>query len=414
MKKRFSKKEIYTIPNAMSLFRLCLIPFIVYLYWRQKEYAAVGLIVLSGATDIADGIVARRFHMVSDFGKILDPIADKLTQGAMLLCLLPRYPLMLLLVVIFCVKECVMALLGCAAIRCADMVNSAKWYGKVCTVVLDLSIAILILFPSLQPAVGNGLIFLCAIVMLTALVLYARFYLRLLAQTARWEAHRDIRMRLFRIAVTLLWISVGIFCIVRRDLFTADGVVRYTGGNPLLVIGCMLLLFALKSTSIFIYCGVLYAASGILYSLPVAIAVNLLGTVVMVSIPWWLGRRTGAEAVERFGARHPKLASVQRFRQQGPFLFALLTRSIKILPSDALSFYLGSVHTPYPWYLLASVIGLLPSAVTFPIMGGSIADPLSVPFLTAAAVELAITGISFAGYLFLRKKRQNGEKLPKD
>ena len=376
MKKRFSKKEIYTIPNAMSLFRLCLIPFIVYLYWRQKEYAAVGLIVLSGATDIADGIVARRFHMVSDFGKILDPIADKLTQGA--------------------------------------MVNSAKWYGKVCTVVLDLSIAILILFPSLQPAVGNGLIFLCAIVMLTALVLYARFYLRLLAQTARWEAHRDIRMRLFRIAVTLLWISVGIFCIVRRDLFTADGVVRYTGGNPLLVIGCMLLLFALKSTSIFIYCGVLYAASGILYSLPVAIAVNLLGTVVMVSIPWWLGRRTGAEAVERFGARHPKLASVQRFRQQGPFLFALLTRSIKILPSDALSFYLGAVHTPYPWYLLASVIGLLPSAVTFPIMGGSIADPLSVPFLTAAAVELAITGISFAGYLFLRKKRQNGEKLPKD
>ena len=85
--------------------------------------------------------------------------------------------------------------------------------------VLDLSIAILILFPSLQPAVGNGLIFLCAIVMLTALVLYARFYLRLLAQTARWEAHRDIRMRLFRIAVTLLWISVGIFCIVRMNTY---------------------------------------------------------------------------------------------------------------------------------------------------------------------------------------------------
>ena len=182
MKKRFSKKEICTIPNAMSLFRLCLIPFIVYLYWRQKEYAAVGLIVLSGATDIADGIVARRFHMVSDFGKILDPIADKLTQGAMLLCLLPRYPLMLLLVVIFCVKECVMALLGCAAIRCADMVNSAKWYGKVCTAVVDVCILVLLFIPNIPNAVGNAMIVLMIGLEVFAIMMYLKFHSQLLCK----------------------------------------------------------------------------------------------------------------------------------------------------------------------------------------------------------------------------------------
>ena len=88
MNRIFNKKDILTIPNLLSLLRLLMIPVIVWLYVKEKNYyAATGMVILSGATDIADGIIARKCNMVSDFGKILDPIADKLTQAALIICL---------------------------------------------------------------------------------------------------------------------------------------------------------------------------------------------------------------------------------------------------------------------------------------------------------------------------------------
>ena len=90
-----SENKILTVPNLLSLFRLLLIPVIVWLYWFQKDYFPAGaLLILSGLTDLADGYIARHFNAVSNVGKILDPIADKLTQAAMLFCLVTRFPLM--------------------------------------------------------------------------------------------------------------------------------------------------------------------------------------------------------------------------------------------------------------------------------------------------------------------------------
>ena len=83
MKRFFEKKQILTIPNLLSVVRLALIPVIVWLYsFEQNYHAAIGVILLSAATDIVDRWIARRFNMISDFGKALDPLADKLTQAA--------------------------------------------------------------------------------------------------------------------------------------------------------------------------------------------------------------------------------------------------------------------------------------------------------------------------------------------
>lgn len=85
-------KQILTIPNLLSVFRILLIPLIVWLYCGKQDYLlAAWVLLLSGVTDIADGFIARHFHMVSDLGKVLDPIADKLTQTVALVCLLTRF-----------------------------------------------------------------------------------------------------------------------------------------------------------------------------------------------------------------------------------------------------------------------------------------------------------------------------------
>ena len=85
MHRLFKRDQILTIPNLLSVIRLLMIPVIVWLYCEKQDYiAAAAMIVLSGLTDIADGIIARKFNLVSDLGKILDPVADKLTQAALI------------------------------------------------------------------------------------------------------------------------------------------------------------------------------------------------------------------------------------------------------------------------------------------------------------------------------------------
>lgn len=181
MHRLMKKEQLLTIPNLLSVVRLLLIPLIVWLYCARQEYElAVLIILLSGATDVVDGFIARRFHMVSDFGKILDPVADKLTQGALILCLTVKYKMMYALIGVFVVKELVMMILGVYTIRKKDAVNSAKWYGKATTVVIYAVMTVLILFPEIPAAVANGMIAVCGGVILASLGLYANFYYKLL------------------------------------------------------------------------------------------------------------------------------------------------------------------------------------------------------------------------------------------
>lgn len=186
MHRIFKKNEILTIPNLLSLFRLLLIPVIIWLYLIKQNYnAATAVIILSGATDIADGIIARKFNMVSDFGKILDPIADKLTQGTLIVCLSFKHHLMIPLVILFALKEFIMAAFGAITIKKHDCVNSAKWHGKVNTIILYAAMILMIFFPELPEAAVNSMIILCIVSMVTSLVLYTKFYLRIWSESKK-------------------------------------------------------------------------------------------------------------------------------------------------------------------------------------------------------------------------------------
>lgn len=182
MHRLFKKEQVLTIPNLLSLVRLLLIPLISWLYIAREEYVpAVAVIVLSGATDVLDGYIARHYDMVSDLGKIIDPIADKLTQVAMILCLYNRYRTVRYLLGLFIIKEVIMAIFGWLAIRKKDSVNSAQWFGKVTTVALYGSMVILFLFPTIPEVYANGLFLLCAGLILLSLVKYLAFYRKLFA-----------------------------------------------------------------------------------------------------------------------------------------------------------------------------------------------------------------------------------------
>ena len=171
--KRFSKKEIFSIPNLMGYFRILMIPVFCYLYIGKQRYlAASAAVLLSSLTDLFDGKIARKFNMVTELGKLLDPVADKLTHGALALCLALRYPLMWALILLLIVKEGYMAVMGAVLLKKGKKLNGAMWFGKVCTAVLFAGLLVLFLFPHLPLIWVNSLILGMMAVMIFTLLNY--------------------------------------------------------------------------------------------------------------------------------------------------------------------------------------------------------------------------------------------------
>ena len=405
MSERLKKKNILTIPNLLSIFRILLIPLIIWLYCGPHYYrAAVCIIAISAFTDIADGIIARKFNMVSDIGKVLDPVADKLTQAALLLCLTSRFSWMWALFILFAVKEFFMLILGYLAIYFQDTVNSAKWYGKCCTVVLETVMMYLILFTKISEATANNLILLCCIVILFSFAMYLRFYLKLLKNdlsillaNKRWRV-------IWRCLFVCIWGGFFLFCFLHRDTISVDGIIRYTPKSPVMSSFIILLLFAVKSLSIVIYSGILYTATGLLFPLPYAIFLNICGTVIMVSVPYFMGKAVETPITQKVTEKYSKASMLQTIKSRNELLFSFLTRIINVLPCDIVSLYMGAIHMNYRKYLLGCMLGFLPPVITFPIMGMSITDIHSPQFIIAASIEIIFAAGSIALTLIYGKK----------
>ena len=170
----WKKENVFTVPNLLSLLRIALIPVIIKLYWVDAAYTkALVVLILSGITDVADGIIARKFNMISDLGKILDPIADKLTQMATLVCLLKRFPYMWMPLSLLAVKELSTGIMGLLAVRKTGQVIGADWHGKVCTVLLYTVMGLHMLWIHIPTRFSQALVGICMGIMVLSGVLYS-------------------------------------------------------------------------------------------------------------------------------------------------------------------------------------------------------------------------------------------------
>lgn len=183
-----NRKEIFSIPNILGYFRILLIPFIVYSYMVAetiRDYSLTAALVgVSSITDMFDGLIARKFNMVTELGKLIDPVADKLTQAALILCFALRSNHMRYLLALYVIKESFMLIAGLVVLRHnGRKLNGAKWFGKVSTAlvygVMFLFFLRPIFFPSMSTALENSLIGLCAAALFGTLLLYIPVFARL-------------------------------------------------------------------------------------------------------------------------------------------------------------------------------------------------------------------------------------------
>jgi len=166
-------QKIITLPNILSLVRLLLIPLFCIVYVTKDNYKlAAAILLLSGLTDVADGFIARRYDLVSDLGKVLDPAADKLTQIAVLACLISRFRRMSLPCILLAAKELVSGIASLLAVKQTKVVCSAAWHGKITTVLLYAMMTVHILWYDIPKIVSDLSITVCVSFMLLSFALY--------------------------------------------------------------------------------------------------------------------------------------------------------------------------------------------------------------------------------------------------
>ncbi len=177
-------KFVWNIPNALSIVRLLLLPLFVVLILVVERDADVpvwsfAVLVLSGVTDSLDGIIARRFNQITDIGKLLDPVADKITQVTVVICLAVRYTVLIPLVIICLIKELIQATGGYILLRRGEKIQGARWFGKVSTFVFYGAMALIVLLPDMPNWVRIGLVVLVAALMLFSFIKYMMMFLHI-------------------------------------------------------------------------------------------------------------------------------------------------------------------------------------------------------------------------------------------
>ena len=127
------------IPNILTMLRFVLIPFILYFLSIDNYILTFVFLTLSGITDVLDGFIARKFNFITDFGKLIDPLADKATQLLTLGALVLKNIIPLWILGLLVLKEFVM-IAGASFLYGKELVVSSKWYGKLATVLIYVAI----------------------------------------------------------------------------------------------------------------------------------------------------------------------------------------------------------------------------------------------------------------------------------
>lgn len=190
--------------------------------------------------------------------------------------------------------------------------------------------------------------------------------------------------------------------------FTVEEIINFTPDDKLFAALFMIVLYALKSITVFFPVSVLNIAGGFLFTPFHALIVNSIGIIAELSVPYWIGRLGGKNFAQKQIEKHIKLSEYIEHHSTNRLFKATIVRFIYIIPRDSVSRYLGTTSIPFGVYLIGSFIGAFPSMVATTLLGTSVTEPSSPMFWISISVTVVISTVSILLYrLWLKRKREN-------
>lgn len=172
----FTKREIFSIPNILCYFRILLVPVFLYVYLTVKtdngRFLAAVVLLISSCSDFLDGYIARNYNMVTELGKLIDPIADKLTQFVVACTLVYTYPAYIWLIVIIVLKDGMLLFVGWFIYKkTGEHLKQAEMPGKIATAFFFMASIILVAW-NISNTVASLLIYITVALMSVAMIYY--------------------------------------------------------------------------------------------------------------------------------------------------------------------------------------------------------------------------------------------------
>lgn len=197
-------------------------------------------------------------------------------------------------------------------------------------------------------------------------------------------------------------IGAAVFLLTSGDSLTAEGIYeRLSGSNRIVTALLIILLFALKSMTVFVLYNIPVAAAGLLFPFWEALIINLIGTAICVSIPYFIGRsQAGGPLVKRALEKNAILKRISQSEKEYSFALSLVLRVLS-LPSDLLGLFLGSMRVSYPVFLISSMLGITPGMIWVTILGGAAVGKGTPAFWVILGIDAVM--ICVALFVFRRK-----------
>ena len=180
------KSDLWTVPNLLTYLRFVLVVPFVILFLNQKYLLSAICIGLSGISDCLDGFFARKLNQVTQLGKLLDPIADKVTLISVMLCMAFYAPNVIPILVVLIAKDVAMLIGGISLLKRKITPPAAEWFGKLATIVFYFAVCIIVFMKAVinyeNLLLDDILLSVTAVVMLYALYRYAKIYRELIKE----------------------------------------------------------------------------------------------------------------------------------------------------------------------------------------------------------------------------------------
>ena len=392
VREALTRKSLQTVPNAMSLVQILLVPVAARLYLQGSCTIALIAVALAGLFDVLDGPVARKTGQVTDAGKILDAAAHKIMHYTLVILLVPGYHWLWLLLILMMLRDLTEIMCGYLLFSRYDRVYSSRWFGRLVTIALYAVPGLIMAWTGMPRLTADALIIACAGLVLHAFFMQIRAYLKV-----EWGTqYRTYSSEVIRTITMSIWVMAVLVALTQHDTFTVSGVLQYTPSSLLLAAAVMMLLFALKTLSIFFYSGILFTASGTLFSPGIAVLINLAGAFIMILEGYFLGKTIGGDIGRQLPEKHPKLQGLMHLRESHPFVFVILIRMLKVINYDLGSMYFGAVHAALAPYLLGSLLGMLPEVVLYALIGSGLGHLSAMPVALAGGAYIGFSLIAAA------------------
>lgn len=212
--------------------------------------------------------------------------------------------------------------------------------------------------------------------------------------------------------ICLALLACGLLYLHSQYHITMEQILSWQPENLLLTAVILLFLFAVKSTLVFIPIMIPQILVGHLYTRDIAILLNLLGLMIVMTIPYWFGKQLGSPKVEHMLQKYPKIQILLNAQEDNQMAFSFMLRACSVPPPDIVTMYLGATGMPFTTNLVGGVLGCFPGMVLTTFLGSNIRNPASPAFWKALALNVLWVLLSGLGFYLYRKfcsKEVHGE-----